>query len=170
MCDALQFLGPLLEAFLKLEPTKCLVVKDTWKIYLGQRDAEMFVGFHCHSFVTHVQATPFCHLQVTDPLNVFHLILFILQVYYICVVFNTFASDDTFVWTWIFETGMVKCIFWLPTTVWTSLNLFSSISVPLLWSSRLHYLNMTERICTVAHLLWCYDLLFWRVLCTSVSC
>lgn len=40
-----------------MEPTKCLAVKVMWKIHWGQWDAKMLVQFHCHSLVSHLQAT-----------------------------------------------------------------------------------------------------------------
>jgi hypothetical protein len=66
----------------------------------------MFVEFHCHSFVTHTEATIFIIFTCYKHSNIFHLILFIFQVCpdvfntthtVICVVLNTFASENTFV-------------------------------------------------------------------------
>jgi hypothetical protein len=55
----------------------------------------MLAEFHCHSFVTHMQVTTFCHIRKFHILQC-HM-LFILQVYYIYVCGVDHACSNTFV-------------------------------------------------------------------------
>jgi hypothetical protein len=83
------------------------------------------VGWVSLSFIcnTHTGHHFLSYSQVTNPLmSSTSLSLSCKCIMY--AVLNTFASENTFVWTWFFEAGMIQCISWVPESIgvsWTSL-------------------------------------------------
>jgi hypothetical protein len=98
--------------------------------------------------------------------NVFHMILFILQVCYMCV-------ENTFVWTCFFEAGIIHCFF-IPTWKCSSLpdisSLFQHCFFAVVFNNTLLKDDWGNLYNSTIWLFWCYDLLLIRVSQTCLSC